>query len=201
MRDFRAELAHDKCWDRATEAICQKAGAPREDAILQNREELIALCQFIEREGIRSYLEIGCWTGRLVSVLDRLFAFDRVAVCDAGHAQGLGLPLRLPFGCTYFQGSSHSEEFVQWRAALGPIDLVMIDGDHRYEGVKLDWQIQRRFAHRYLAFHDITGRHPTTLGVKRLWDELGGKKQEILRPHVELDLAETTMGIGLWAAQ
>ncbi len=65
-RDFRAELAGDKCWDRGTQALFERHGEPLEDCILQNREELIGLCEFIVAQGVRSYLEVGVWTGRLI---------------------------------------------------------------------------------------------------------------------------------------
>jgi hypothetical protein len=32
-----------------------------------------------------------------------------------------------------------------------------------------------------------------------LWEELGGHKLEIVRPHVELGLDHSTMGIGVWS--
>ena len=57
-RDFRAELAGDGCWDRGTQVLFERHGEPLEDCILQNREELIGLCEFIEAQGIRSYLEV-----------------------------------------------------------------------------------------------------------------------------------------------
>jgi len=197
-RDFRAELARDKCWDAETERRFRATGIPLEDCLLQNREELIALCELIEAQRIRSYLEIGVWTGRLVSTLHRLFDFDHVHACDIGWVTRLGLPLQLPFGCDYLEASSHSEAYLAWRARMPPVDLVMIDGDHTYEAVRLDFEINRRLPHRWLGFHDITGDNETTVGVKRLWDELVGIKIELVRPHKELGLTRSTMGIGLW---
>ncbi|MCC6620722.1 MAG: class I SAM-dependent methyltransferase [Deltaproteobacteria bacterium] len=197
-RDFRAELARDKCWDAETERRFRTTGIPLEDCLLQNREELIALCELIEAQEIRSYLEIGVWTGRLVSTLHRLFDFDHVHACDIGWVEEVGLPLNLPFGIDFLRASSHSERYVAWRKRMPPVDLVMIDGDHTYEAVKHDFEINRRLPHRWLAFHDITGDNETTVGVKRLWDELVGVKIEIVRPHRELGLTRSTMGIGLW---
>jgi len=185
-RDFRAELSHDRCWDAQTEAIFQARGEAIDDAILQNREELIGLCEFIEAHQIRSYLEIGAWTGRLACTLHRLFRFDRVAVCDDGYSATFGLPFHLPDGAHFLQARSESAAFLEWRAQLGAIDLVFIDANH-------------------------ANRH--TLGVRRFWQELearppleagqpleGGERIEIVRPHLELGLDHSIMGIGIWCS-
>ncbi len=197
-RDFRSELARDKCWDAETERRFRATGIPLEDCLLQNRDELIALCEFIEAQDIKSYLEIGVWTGRLVSTLHRLFDFERVYACDIGWVEQVGLPLNLPFGIDFLRASSHAPEYVAWRRAMPPVDLVFIDGDHSYEGVRRDFEINRALPHRWLGFHDITGAEATTIGVKRLWDELGGIKIELVRPQREIGLTRSTMGIGLW---
>lgn len=197
QKDFRAELTGERCWDRATEAVYRQIAIPLDDCILQNREELIAFCEHLEREHVRRYLEIGTWTGRLLCTLDRLFAFDVVAAADLGAAEALGLPLRLPFGTRFFRGDSGSEAFRAFRAELGPLDLVLIDGDHGYDAVRRDFAINRAYPSRWLAFHDILGGDPTTEGVAIFWRELRGEKLEIVRPHVELG-RPSTMGIGLW---
>lgn len=202
-RDFRAELAGEPCWDQSTEALLRQRGEPLQDRILQNREELLALCRFIEARGVRSYLEIGVWTGRLCSALHRLFSFDTVAACDDGYARRFGLPLALPAEIRFFEGDSTSAAFLRWRAELGPVDLVFIDGDHTYRGVRRDFELQRRFPHRFLALHDISGANRYTRGVGRFWQELagaGGARRVILCPHRELDLDHSVMGIGLWSA-
>lgn len=199
--DFRAALGGDKCWDLETEALFEAHGEPLEDAILQNREELVALCELIERLRVRSYLEVGVWTGRLVTALHRIFAFDLVAACDHGWAEELGLSIALPPETRFFRGDSTSEGYVRWRRELGPVDLVLVDADHSYRGVRRDFEVNRRLPHRLLAFHDISGARPQTRGVRRFWQELDeGRKLEILRPHLELGLDRTTMGIGLWSA-
>jgi len=198
MRDFRAELRHEKCWDAGTQAHYEAYGHPGEDCLLQNRDELVALCEWIEAHDIRSYLEIGVWTGRLITTLHRLFHFDRVAACDINCVPMFGLQMRLPFGVNYFEGSSHGPEYLAWREGLGPIDLVMIDGDHTYDGVRRDFENNRRFPHRYLAFHDITGNNAQTEGVARLWAELAGEKTELVFPHHEAGVGHSWMGIGIW---
>jgi len=199
-RDFRAELDGVACWDRSTQELYEARGEPLQDRVLQNREELIALCRFIEAHDIRSYLEVGVWTGRLVSTLHRMFEFDRVAACDDGYAQRLGLPLHLPDGARCFAGDSASDAYRSFRASLGHVDLVFIDANHHYAGVRADLELERQFSHRFVALHDITGANRHTRGVARLWGELQGRKVEIVEPHRELGLERSVMGIGILSA-
>ena len=167
---------------------------------MQNRQELLALCAWIETQQIRSYLEIGIWTGQLISCLDELFGFDKLAVCDLRQAEQLGLPIQVPVRTQTFWGSSHSIEFMAWRHALGPMDLVFIDGDHSLAGVKRDFELNLRYPHRYLAFHDIAGSTPSTVGVRSFWEGLPGIKHEIILPNPE-NRGMVDMGIGIWCRE
>ena len=198
--NFRRAICTDKFWDRHTQRIFEAHGEAIEDCVLQNREEVIGLMEFIEKKQIRSYLEIGVWTGRLTGLLHREFSFNRVAAADEGYAETKGLTINLPADVEFFRGDSASSEFEAWREKLGHIDLVFIDGNHTYPGVCRDFAINRRYPHRFLAFHDITGSNRWTSGVKKFWDGLDeGHKWEIIRPHAELGLEHSTMGIGIWS--
>ncbi|HEY9840115.1 MAG: class I SAM-dependent methyltransferase [Candidatus Sericytochromatia bacterium] len=169
------------------------------DCLLQNREEFIRLCEWIEAEGIRSYLEIGLWTGRTLSLLHRIFQFETVAACDPMSALYHGYNMCLPKETKILPGFSQSIEYMGWRHALGPIDLVLIDGDHSYAGVRRDFEINQRYPHRYLMFHDITGVSPDTEGVRQLWQELSGRKLEIILPSPADGLELSPTGIGIWS--
>jgi hypothetical protein len=76
-------------------------------------------------------------------------------------------------------GSSHDEAVQESVRQLGPYDFALIDGDHRYEAVRKDFEDYRAMA-RYVAFHDITGTEQGTkvagyripVEVPRLWAEL-----------------------------
>lgn len=200
MRNYRHLIGDLKCWDEDSHRALM-SGQPPLDCILQNREELIALCEWIELHQIRSFLEIGVWTGRLVSLLQRLFAFEKLAICDLGHAKGCGYQIHVPPEAQTFWGSSHSLAYLDWRSTLGSFDLVLIDGDHSYQGVREDFFTNIRFPHKYLAFHDILGANPLTVGVKQFWDELTGRKQSLILPNLEVPAPESRMGIGIWSQE
>lgn len=61
---------------------------------------------------------------------------------------------------------------------LGPFDAILIDGDHRYAGVKSDWQNYRA---PIVAFHDIVGIgqiervHNNSVEVPILWQEIAAQ--------------------------
>ncbi len=198
MKNYRELLKNTRFWNKDTEKFFQENGQPVVDCALQNREEIIALCEFIEKHDIRSYLEIGCWTGRLVSQLHEIFNFDLVAACDLGSAKQFDLDLQLPGSVQYFEGNSHSPIFENWRTKLGQIDLVFIDSDHSYEGIKMDFEVNARAPNRYIAIHGIAGDRRSGEGPKRVWSELIGNKTEIVLPHAEIESPTPTMGIGIW---
>lgn len=53
------------------------------------------------------------------------------------------------------------------------IDLLFIDGDHRYEGVKHDFETYSQLVSPggMVAFHDIVTHDDKRVGVERLWEE------------------------------
>lgn len=189
-----------RCYDQEVHQKFLRTGVPSEDCVLQNPNELFAFCEWIAANEIRSYLEIGIWTGGLLRLLTSIFTFDKVAACDILGAQQYGLEISVPLEVDFFVGNSRSKEFVNWRAGLGNIDLVLIDGDHKYDAIKNDFLINLAFPHRYIAIHDITGANENTQDVKRFWDELSyGQKLEIVRPQPAVDKPDALMGIGIWS--
>ena len=201
MRDFAAEIQNARFWDSEVERAFTESGIPRFDFIMQIREEIIALAQWMEEHNIKSYLEIGVWTGGLLTLLNRLFNFKTIAACDLGLAQHLQLPFNLPKGTNFFHGNSQSPIFENWRRKLGPIDLIFIDSTHQKQDIAADFEINRKFPHRFIALQGIAGGQRSGEGVKTFWQELSGSKTEILCPHSEIGSEISTMGIGIWSAQ
>jgi cephalosporin hydroxylase len=83
-----------------------------------------------------------------------------------------------------------------------PIEFLMIDGDHTYEGVKRDFELYSPLVavDGLIAFHDIVP-HATETGceVDRFWNEVrqGQQHLEIVDPGSEADSTSQWGGIGL----
>ena len=193
LLDFTALLVADRFYDHEIRAMVADGNEPPADAILQDRGELVGLCEFIHRHNLRSSLETGICTGRLVITLHRLFEFEKVACCDHGWAEQCGLSIAVPPDCTFYPGDSDSAGFKEFREEQGHFDLVIIDANHHYNGAKADFELNRTYPHRFLAFYDIQGGSRQAVGARRFWRELEGEKVEISRPG-------SGMRIGMWSA-
>jgi hypothetical protein len=66
---------------------------------------------------------------------------------------------------------SHDPETLDWARQWAPYDFVYVDADHRYEGVKQDWEWYGPLARR-IGFHDIAFV-ADGMGVHQLWKEIG----------------------------
>jgi predicted O-methyltransferase YrrM len=92
---------------------------------------------------------------------------------------GVDLHLRNKSQLRYFGGSSHRQTYIEGRTcddatlekvsqALGggTLDLLFIDADHSYDGVKQDFMHYRHFVRDggIIAFHDIVQDHLTKFG-------------------------------------
>jgi cephalosporin hydroxylase len=157
---------------------------------MQVRSEIEAFLELLVARAPRVVLEIGTADG------GTLFLFTRVA--DPGALMiSVDLPGG-PFGGGYaswkaalyrsfarpgqeihlLRGDSHdpsTAKRVTERLGNEPVDLLFIDGDHTYEGVKADFETYSPLVRSggLIAFHDIVpGSEEAVGGVPRFWDEL-----------------------------
>ena len=159
----------------------------------QKRTEIIGALREFASQRPRRILEIGAAGGGTSFLLSRIALPDSFIVSvDIDLATPLRLAMRAwarPRQRTLgLRRDSHSPETVREVAGLmgGPLDLLFIDGDHSYEGVKADFESYGPLvrAGGLIAFHDIIpdnaarGR-PRSLawsgGVPRFWAEIKEK--------------------------
>lgn len=163
----------------------------------QRADELLPFIDFLKDRCVRSYLEIGARHGdTFYHVMKSLpkgslgIAVDlpggawgvessRYALDEAAdELRDMGYRIATIYGDSTTDFVKESVfEALNWYEPHGAIDAVLIDGDHRYEGVSADWRIWGGMA-PIVAFHDIAGEgqiQPTTkdvVEVPRLWSEL-----------------------------
>jgi len=179
---------------------------------IQVREEIEGLLSEIAPKKPRTVLEIGTARG------GTLFLFSKVASEDArlisvdlpGGEFGGGYPAwKSRFYTAFARGAqeihllradSHekkTEEAVAKLVGDTGVDLLFIDGDHTYEGVKRDFDLYSPLVSKggVIALHDILP-HATDpgVGVYRLWNEVKGRydSHEIVG-----DRAQGWAGIGV----
>lgn len=76
----------------------------------------------------------------------------------------------------------------------GKIDLLFIDADHSYEGVKSDFEMYSPLVKKggLIAFHDIANDPDATYGVNKFWNEIKNNYQ-----HYEIIDNQSRIGYGI----
>lgn len=174
--------------------------------------ELAALSEILTGYRPERALEIGTAQGGTLFLLARL-ASPRATIVSVdlpGEMFGGGYNARRRWFYQRFarrnqrlhllQGDSHSTETLERvSAALAgqPLDYLLIDGDHRYDGVKRDFEMYGPLVRRggLIVFHDIVVGPPDFVGgVPQFWREIKPQYR-----HVELidDPLQGGYGIGI----
>jgi predicted O-methyltransferase YrrM len=181
-------------------------------APLQIPSEFLELAELVKQQNCTSVLEIGTFRGATLFVFSRLAAADATIISVDYHFSFLGKLCRIfqkPLfhrmvrrGQKLFllRKDSHSpdtlasvKKILQGRK----LDLLFIDGDHSFEGVRADSEMYMPLVRSggLVVFHDIAQSTPK-VQVMKLWESIKHDYK-----HVELvnRTANETMGIGvLW---
>jgi predicted O-methyltransferase YrrM len=157
-------------------------------APIQIEEELASLLEDVRRLGPKTVVEIGTSMGGTLYLWTRLAQPDAVIISvdlPGGQFGGGYSPLRTPIYRRFarerqalhlMRADSHENSTLeQVKGFLGglAVDLLFIDGDHTYEGVRKDWEMYSPLVRPggLVVFHDVAGNYDTTQ-VKRFWDEI-----------------------------
>ncbi len=159
---------------------------------MQKFPELLAFASFVADKNIKSVLEIGSGNGGTFWLWCELFKGPDVNLFSIdlpnGPWGGSDARNKLP---TYakggarvitFAGDSKGEAKTQFYKLYLPADLLFIDGDHSYDGVKADFEnyIDVVPPGGLIAFHDICEHSPESgCEVKKFWDEIKGNYAHI----------------------
>ena len=164
----------------------------------QKKFELSMVQEFLKKERIEKVLEVGTYRGGTAMLWAHLVEphNGKVFCCDVqfewGSFQDLGyvgnelinyrrqIYNDTPYEkfITEFQGNSHDPSFIQHvKNNVGIVDLLFIDGDHSYEGVRQDFEnfYPMLKIGGHVIFHDIVdSKHHRSFGcnVEPFWNEL-----------------------------
>ncbi|MFL5843419.1 MAG: class I SAM-dependent methyltransferase [Solirubrobacteraceae bacterium] len=169
-------------------------------ALLQNPEEITALCLLLRRHAPReTYLEIGSAGGGTCRFLHQEVGLGRVlSIDDGAHPRAAEQDANFAAvgDVTRFVGDSHGPDAAAFLAEHVPgrdLDIAFVDGDHSWRGVRQDVELVLPYCRpgALLILHDT--RECT--GVEATWLELAARRR--IEPLAELVGAERPMGIGV----
>ena len=135
------------------------------------------LC-LLNAQNVSSYIEVGCrWGGTFVLTNEYLKRFNNVTKSVAVDI--IDSPV-LNYCITnnetqFIKLNSQSKEFAAYMKN-NKFDLIFIDGDHSYEGVKSDYEVCKNSGKMYV-FHDIV--NSVCPGVVKFWNELKVNESDI----------------------
>lgn len=173
--------------------------------LLQREEEFAWFVALLQREGIRSYLEIGSKFGA---------SFDRIvrSMPKGSRAVSVDLPGKAEsrqslsavvaklreagYDARIIWGDSTYRGVIDRVKELAPFDAVFIDANHQASYVESDWSNYGPMA-RIVAFHDIAAvkyKPGATIEVKPLWDRI---KVDYRHQECILDAPHNGIGV-LW---
>jgi predicted O-methyltransferase YrrM len=178
---------------------------------MQVRTEITAFLKKLEQKPPSTMLEIGTEKGGTFFLLARAAAPDALIL-------SLDLPATAPSAYPAWReelyrnfarerqrieivrADSHAPATLEKVLSLlgnRKLDLLFIDGDHSYDGVKKDFEMYSTFMapEGIIAFHDIVdGPESYVGGVPKFWREL-----KLIRPHFEIvnDWKQGGWGIGV----
>jgi predicted O-methyltransferase YrrM len=157
----------------------------------QVRGEIAELVGLVEAAAPKRVLEIGTDNGGTLFLLAWASARDaRLLSVDVRQYGRLRRALFESFGrgrqrVSLYTGDSHSEETriaVQRYFRTQPLDMLFIDGDHAYDGVRRDYELYAPLVRPggLIAFHDIVeGPESSVGGVPRFWREVRSDLRDV----------------------
>lgn len=181
LSNLRAAARHPRAWQLARQSVVRRGA-------IQHVDELTEFSAALLARPPRTVLEIGTAQGGVFWLLCRLAAPDATLISldlpplqrhSGGAPVDIDLQAMRQPGQTVHavHASSHDPatlETVRSLLAGRPLDLLFIDGDHTYDGVRQDYEMYAPLTRPggTIAFHDIVDTPWPECQVIRFWNEL-----------------------------
>ena len=190
----RAALDKNDDWSSVVNDVCRRRSR-RSIFANQRPEEIGAVCDLLRPMKPKIILEIGTSQGGTLYLFSRLVQPGGLVISidkpgEPGSVRYVMRAVYRTFGQKH--GSKvitldrdshapHTHAEVEQLLAGRRIDLLFIDGDHSYQGVKADFQTYRQWIapNGVIALHDISRPDSNpTIEVPRFWNELKAESFE-----------------------
>jgi len=174
---------------------------------MQVRSEITEFISLLWAERAQRVLEVGTSEGGTLYLLAWASADDaRILSLDIKGYHALRRRLYRSFArarqtLDVLQVDSHlasTREAVERFFEGKPLDVLFIDGDHAYDGVRCDYELYEPLVRPggMIAFHDIVdGANANVGGVPQLWKELSAGRADI--EEIVADWSQGGYGIGI----
>ena len=170
----------------------QNDGLAHVPLVLQDKEEFYKLLEDARKSGIKEVLEIGTYRGGTAYLFYKLLGAN-VTTIDISTPMITRLVLSI-VSCgkiRAIRGDSHSYDVFE-KVSGKRYDMLFIDGDHSYEGVKKDFEMYLPLVRQngLIVFHDIYSEP----GVAKFWSEA---RQKYLHYEIVNFSSKRILGIGV----
>lgn len=147
--------------------------------LLQDDEEFTGFCKLLHSENVRSYLEIGSFSGGSIAVVAKYLPIgSRIVSIDKPWKPSKQFALtqvldglkKRGYDTHLYIGDSTDQKMIRKATKWGPYDAVFIDGNHTLPYVSKDWENYGRLG-RIVGFHDVA-KDKAPNGASGFWNQL-----------------------------